>query len=129
MDFRDLLLISFGRPGLDIVTVLVQKQRSLGLVSDQIFKQKIVCNQYMKFTFFHLCKKFGGWLLSDTVTCKVINGFDSSNTRKKFVFDSSLDYHRLLDRDEVVKVFFDDFNNSVHLSTNAFEKFVEILID
>ena len=29
----------------------------------------------MKFTFFHLCKKFGGWLLSDTVTCKLINEF------------------------------------------------------
>ena len=44
--------------------------------------QKIVFNQHTKFTFFHLCKKFGGWLLSDTVTCKLMNGFDSNFDRR-----------------------------------------------
>ena len=38
----------------------------------------IVINQDTKFTCFYLCKKFGGWLLSDTVICKLMNGFGSN---------------------------------------------------
>ena len=38
-------------------------------------------------------------------------------------------FHRLLDRTEIVNKFFDDFNNSVHLSMKASKKDFEILID
>ena len=37
--------------------------------------------------------------------------------------------HWLLDRDEIVKKFIDNFNNSVHLSMKSSKKVVKILID
>ena len=46
------------------------------------FTQKVVINHHTKFTFFHLCKKFGGWFLSDTVTCKLIYEVDSNFNRR-----------------------------------------------
>ena len=36
--------------------------------------------------------------------------------------------HRILDKNEIVKKFNDEFNNSVHLSMKASEKVVEIFI-
>ena len=50
-------------------------------------------------------------------------------TRKKIVVKTSFDFHRLLDRAEVVKKSIDDFNNSVHRSMKYSKKVVEIFID
>ena len=44
--------------------------------------QKVVFNQHTKFTLFHFCKKFEGWLFSDTATCKLINRLGSNFDRR-----------------------------------------------
>ena len=52
--------------------------------NDTKILQKIMFNQHTKFTSFHLCEKFGGWLLSDTVTCKLVNEFGWNFDRRGF---------------------------------------------
>ena len=71
------VVISFGRPGLGMISLLVRPQRN----SENhlwTIPYIVVFNQHTKFIFFHLCKKFGGWSLSGTVTCKQINVFGTN---------------------------------------------------
>ena len=65
----------------DAVAFVLGAQPPMG-EEHELQRRRERVNQQTKFTFFHLCKKFGAWLLSGTVTCKLMNEFGSNFDRK-----------------------------------------------